>query len=179
MESVNCLECKKILSVKAAFCPHCGAPRVGADINKNLTKNRIEQSSDDASTKGQFRLIIKIIAGTIVIFSLLFFAFPAMRKQQDENWRQSQNNIGWITGDIRPNRLTCKELLDEVLTRDFKNSISDKIRLLSYKDTHLVSQDEDRLECMAQALFTTGSEGRFIFFIEIVDGTQNIGFRRP
>ena len=81
--------------------------------------------------------------------------------------------------DYGNNKERCKELLDEVLTRNFKNSISDKIRLLSYNDTHLVSQDEDRLECMAQALFTTGSEGRFIFFIEIIDGTQKIGFRRP
>lgn len=179
MDSVNCFECKKILSVKASFCPHCGAPRVDNDINKNPTKSRIKQSSGATSTKGNSGLIFRIIAGTIFIFSLLFFAFPEMRKQQDENWRQSQNRIGWITGDINPTRLTCVELLDEVSTRNFKNSSSDTIRLLSYQDIHLISQDEDRLECMAHALFTTGNEGRFIFFIEINEGNQNIGFRRP
>ena len=179
MEDVNCIECKAAMSLKASFCPNCGAPRVEMGNNGDLTDNPIEQSRNDTSTKRNLILNFKIIVAILFIFSLIFFAFPAMRKQQDENWRQSQNKIGWITGDIKPNRLTCKELLDEVLTRNFKNSISDTIRLLSYKDTYLISQDEDRLECMAQALFTTGSEGRFIFFIEIINGTQNIGFRRP
>jgi hypothetical protein len=179
MESGNCFECKNILSLKASFCPNCGAPRVDSEITNNPTNNRIDQSNDDTSTKGTSRLIFKITVGTLFIFSLLFLAVPAMRKQQDDNWRHSQNRIGWITGDIKPNRLTCGELLDEVSTRNFENSLRDTIRLLSYQDTHLVSQDEDRLECMAQALFTTGSEGRFIFYIEINDGKQNIGFRRP
>lgn len=179
MESTKCVDCAKTLSSKASYCPHCGAPRIDSDIDDSSTKKLGKKSNVATLVKEHTVFRIMIVIGLILIFPLLFYVGSEMRRQQDESWRESQNRIGWITGNIEPQRLTCGELLEEISKRDFNNSVRESIRLLSYQDIYPVSQSDDHLECMAQALFTTGSEGRFIFFVETREGNQNIGFRRP
>lgn len=182
MLSLECFECKKGIAENTSVCPHCGYPlNIYSEFQKT-SESQVGFQTSGAWTSYNISAALKLSVGIFCVFcvlGLLFFVYPVMRKQQDENWRKSQNSLGWITGDIEPLRLTCDELMDEVMTRSFESSLRDTIRLLSYQDIHLVSQDEDRLDCMAQALFTTGSEGRFIFFIEINEDKQNIGFHRP
>jgi hypothetical protein len=179
MITSECAECKKEIGKNASICPYCGFPLEEYSEAEKVPGSQVGVKNIAVNTKHNTIATLMLGVGIFCVLGLLFFVFPAMREQQDESWRKSQNRVGWITGDIELLRLTCDELMDEIMTRSFENSVKTSIRLLSYEDIHLVAQDDDRLECMAQALFTTGSEGRFIFYVNLIDDQHNVGFHRP
>lgn len=124
------------------------------------------------------KTIITGITAIIVVITLLFIFIPKMRATNDEISRDLMNDLNFMEGNINPLTVNCSEVLEYVKQSTFSNSVNKEIRLLSYEDIYLVTQSENLIECMAKALFTTGSEGRFIFYVESKNNESTIGFRQ-
>lgn len=151
---------------------HPGSPQA-SDTERPSPLFDIDLDNEGPSTlKG----IVAFGGGIGVIALVVFFLFPAMKSQQDESWRTSQNKLGFITGNVSPNNLTCSELMDEIFSRSFQNSQNEEIRLLRFDDVHLLEQNNEKIECLANSLFSNGSEGRFVFYVDNSDSGSSIGF---
>lgn len=177
MSMIICDECGQQISDKAAICINCGYPinNENQHNDQNSQQGAIENSS---TNKVDIALLIKLVCFIGVVLLVIFF-IPKLRAQQEENWRTSKNRVDFILRTVNLKNLECEEVLEKVKETNFKNAVHSEIRLLSYEEIYEISKTDEIIECMAKALFTTGSEGRFIFYISNSGGKQNIGFRRP
>ena len=74
MALINCPECNREINEQATKCPHCGATRIIAVVNKRYAKERMKElvggKKSGSPLKGCFIAII-VLAGLAVIFAIL------------------------------------------------------------------------------------------------------------